>query len=132
MYDHHGKCRSFKARCIESDSRWKNLNPKGYGVKGLVLADGPARALLESGNPEGDRWEIVFCEGEADWLGAVSSRRAVPNPNVAVFGIFSGGWTVDHAMRVGRGHNLVFLTDRDEAGQEYRRRILKTFLEAYG
>lgn len=132
MYDCNGQLRSLKARCLDVSKKFKNQIPKGFAVKGLIMADHVGHGLLVNGNPDNAPYNLVFCEGEVDFLVALQTRDTAP-VNTAIFGVYSGGWSVEHALRMGsnRDMKLFFFTDRDRAGMAYKQAIAKTFLEAH-
>jgi len=130
MYDSGGKLRSLKARCLDVKSKMKNMMPRGFSSKNLIMADHVAHGLLVNGNPDNDTYNVVFCEGEVDFLVALQTRDSAP-ANTAVFGVYSGGWSKEHALRLGKNITIFFFTDRDSAGMKYKQDIAKTFLEAH-
>lgn len=130
MYDSNGNLRSLKARCLDVNSKMKNMMPKGFSSKNLIMADHVGHGLLVNGNPNNDPYNVVFCEGEVDFFVALQTRDTAPE-NTAVFGVYSGGWSKEHALRLGKNITLYFFTDRDTAGMKYKQDIAKTFLEAH-
>jgi hypothetical protein len=125
MYDMYGNFRSLKARCIESETRWETLNPKGFPVRGLVLANYPALRLLREGSSKTQGWDVMFCSGELAWLKACATSQI----RTAIFGVYPGAWRVEHSKRIGRGCSLLF---DDSMEGEPRRAIIRTVLGAWG
>ena len=123
-FDAHGAMRSLRAwRVVDSDTP-KRLPPAGHRLGGLVLADAAGVALLcgAAAAPE-----AVIVEGEPDlltwatWL-AQHGRAG----EVAVFGIFAGGWTTEVAARIPDATVVYVRTDHDEAGERYAAVINET------
>jgi hypothetical protein len=115
--------RSVKARQISGAAGAKNLNPLNKACGGLCFANKVGRGVLR-----GDRHPaltVYFVEGETDFLAAVSRAG-----DAAIFGIYSGGWSDDHAAAVAAGVGelkLVYLLDKDLAGRRYRKIIEDSF-----
>jgi hypothetical protein len=125
LYDHDGRFRSVKARHIEGKSAIKNFNPRDRSCVGLCFANKIGQRILH-----GELFEncnIVFVEGETDFLMAVSRSTT---GRIAIFGVYSGGWSNAHAVRVLRSTGnpkVVYLLDKDTAGDNYKKMIKKTF-----
>ncbi len=136
LYDAHGVVRSVRARDITSHARIKELTPSGHTVTALVMADRKAYRLLKDDTYDVDetmavhvrRVGVVVAEGTPDWLTAQLAgvtQRGADAP--AVFGIFSGAWTPEHAAKVPRGTPILIATDRDNQGEAYAANIASTF-----
>ena len=132
LYDAHGVVRSVRARLARRprEGERKSLAPRGFQVAGLVVACPAARAMLETAcHPEDwtgpETMRVVITEGEVDALTWATSGRCD-----AVIGLFSGGWTADHARRIAWGAQVLIATDRDGAGDGYAAEIAETFRAA--
>jgi hypothetical protein len=123
-FDADGRMRSLRAwRIIDGDTP-KRLPPAGYRLAGLVLADATALTMLRRERPA---HEIVVVEGEPNLLTwATWLHRQDPAREVAVFGLFSGGWTAEVAERIPDGAVVNIRTDHDEAGEKYAAVINQT------
>lgn len=128
LYDAAGAMRSVLARAIAPSPR-KSTAPSGYGRTGLLMANGPARAMLEgTARPS----IVIVCEGEGDYLQTAVGPGAGarwPGEPPAVLGMFMGGWSDAAAMRVPDGASVVIATDADPDGEKYAARIVAS-LEA--
>ena len=123
LWDSSGNLRSVKVRLTGVkpwDTAPKTLDPTGYNVKGLVMANVPARRILASEQVEPTT--IVIAEGVTDWLVASVQWPARP-----VIGVDSGLWTADHARRVVDGSTIIIRTDNDPSGDKYADSISATF-----
>jgi hypothetical protein len=116
-YDAGGVHRSVLARAIVPTPRKSSTaGPR----TGLVMANGGARAMLETGTlPEGER-RVVVAEGEIDFLTLIARREPV------VLGVFAGSWKADSAIaqRIPDRTTLVVWTHGDVAGKGYAQQIL--------
>lgn len=126
VYDHSGAHRSFRAWCVlhESDDP-KRLPPAGFAVRGLVLADDVAAAMLAG---TASPLRIVIVEGEPDfvtWSTHTSDANADPP---AVLGVVSGSWTETIAARVPDGSRVAIRTHHDAAGDKYAETIARTLV----
>lgn len=111
LYNHEGRIKSFRARCVKEDSKLKNVNPKRYSSSGLCFANALGVKMLQTGYRTGT---VVFVEGEIDFLNAC--QRA--DGDTAIFGLYSGGWSSEHSERLNTDR-VVFLTDVDGPGDRY-------------
>ena len=160
LYDHTGALRSLRFRAVDrvpefgdpiggdpieamglpKGMRWhdmgiktskKAINPKGYQVGGLVLADPLGVAVLRGEREHsGVAWDgrVVIMEGEADtWTTATSLRGS---STYAVLGVGSGAWSDAIAERVagmvGTTGRVIVWTHSDPKGDEYAERIRST------
>lgn len=114
VYDETGTGRSVRAWRLSDGDSPKRLPPTGKRAAGLVLANGPARAMLRG---KARPTTVLVVEGEPDML-TVSTRRTEP-----VIGIVSGSLTEDVARRIPRGIDVFVWTHHDDAGNRYARRI---------
>ena len=137
LYDARGVMRSVRARDVTGQARIKELTPTGYRVTGLVMADRKAYRLLKGDAYDGSetmpdhvrRVGAVIAEGTPDWLTvqlSVVAQRGDDAP--AVFGIFSGAWTTEHAAKVPTGTAVLIATDRDPQGDDYTAKIAGSFV----
>jgi hypothetical protein len=114
-----GEMESIHARSLAAivpGGQAKAASPTGYEVAGLVMANAPARAMLESGElPSG---ELLVVEGLPDFLAA-----AVAEPERAVLGILSGSFTPEIAARVPARARVEIRTHDDRAGERYAAQI---------
>lgn len=118
LYNHEGRIKSFRARCVREDSRLKNVNPKKYSSAGLCFANAAGVKMLQTGA----RAEtVVFVEGEIDFLNACQRT----GDDTAIFGMYSGGWSAEHSARLNTGR-VVFLTDVDGPGDRYAFAVMST------
>lgn len=130
LYDARGEMRSFKARRIVAGGDGpKAIAPRGFDVRGLVLADDEGAGMLassvharESYLPPGG---VLIVEGEPDFLGA-TMRYGWPRERLAVFGVHAGAWTPEHAAAVPRDALVTIATHGDEAGGRYAHAIAST------
>lgn len=120
-YDCTGEARGLRGWRIFDTNTPKRVPACGYRGDGLVLANERAALLLRRTiGPT----KIIITEGESDWLSA-STRW----PELAVFGVYSGSWSESIAAAIPAGSKLVIMTDRDEAGDNYARKIVETIKE---
>lgn len=111
LYNAEGRIRSFKIRCV-TDGKLKNVNPRGYSTAGLCFACETGQDALNKATPVET---AVIVEGEVDFLSSVQNRQ---DDKTAVYGVYSGAWSDDHAARVS-ADNWYFLTDDDDPGDGY-------------
>lgn len=111
LYNHEGRIKSFRARCVKEDSKLKNVNPKKYSSAGLCFANASGVKMLQTG---AHAETVVFVEGEIDFLNAC--QRA--DKDTAIFGLYSGCWSAEHSARLNTDR-VVFLTDVDGPGDRY-------------
>jgi hypothetical protein len=106
----------------------KELTPVGGAVKGTTLADQRGQRLL-SGELTTVDGPVIIVEGVTDFLAFVAADLTRPaGPSIgAIFGTYSGAWTVDLAARVPYGAVVKVMTDADDAGELYWTKILPTF-----
>jgi hypothetical protein len=114
----------------------KSLAPRGFARAGLILADGLARQLLETGTKP-PWWDadvplsVVIAEGEIDFLTWTTTSEAASDSGhgPAVIGVFSGSWSRDIAARLeGAGvRDILIGTDLDSAGENLAGRIARTW-----
>lgn len=127
LVDAHGAMRSVIARAVRPSPR-KSAAPSGFNRRGLIMANGLARAVLEHGTlPEGaESLRIVVAEGEPDFLSWVAQGSGE-----AVLGVFGDSWTPELAARIPDGAELVVRThdDANDAGTRYAQKILDSLLE---
>jgi len=117
LYDSEGRMVSLRARKVVQSKGRNETVPKGYHVKGLVMANRPARAGLQGEGMAG----LVVAEGEPDFLTAV--QQWSPGGELPVMGIFSGSWAADMAAAVPEQIPVVICTDNDGAGDKYALQI---------
>jgi hypothetical protein len=130
VFDEHGMMRSIRScRVFESmnDGVPKRLPPSGYKAHGLIVADGLGQWLLKHGAPFEDRvTDVVFVEGEPDFLTrATLYPDNYPNPP-AVFGVFSGSWSDALAARIPDGSDVSIRTHIDTQGKKYAAHLWET------
>lgn len=132
LVDAHGITRSLLARLPRHprDGEIKSLAPRGFARAGLVIACPSARTMLSAAchpatwtGPQTMR--VVITEGEVDALTWMTSGRCD-----ATIGVYSGGWTVEHAHRIAWGAQVLIATDLDLAGDGYAAQILETLRAA--
>ena len=130
VHDGTGRMRSLRARRIDGGEP-KEIAPRGYSVKGLVLADPLARLLL-AGDPLGNGTPsteavrevgIVVVEGVPDFLVWVTRYGDAAEDAPAVIGIVSGSWTAEIAAHIPEGTRVAIRTHNDPAGRRYAERI---------
>jgi hypothetical protein len=129
VFDCVGSVRSVRARRITNEQP-KCVPPKGFAVKGLVLADYLAREMLQTGTwPE---WNanpprLIITEGETDFMTqAVNVPANSRGPEFATIGIVAGSWCSSIAKRVPTGAEVFVRTDRDKAGDKYAQTIAQS------
>lgn len=125
LYDELGRVRSLRARSVRTDCApgGKAAAPCGYGVAGLVLADGGAAEML-AGRYSPPR--IVIAEGEPDWLSWACQWSDADEDAPATLGVFAGAWTRDFAGRLPPGAAITVATHADAAGDKYAAEIAAT------
>jgi hypothetical protein len=123
---------SVRARCVVplEAGGLKALAPSGFEVRGLLLADPLARAMLEGADGAAELVRdvgLVVTEGEPDYL-AWSARWGADYPEdaPAVVGLVSGAWTADVAARVPDGAAVVIRTHLDPSGDAYAEQVVNT------
>ena len=123
LFDHAGRMSSLKAH--------PRNNPKGYSVRGLVLATPLARLLLE-GAPCGDGTPVadyvrctglVIAEGEIDFLSVATLFSDADQDAPAVLGIHAGAFTQAVAERIPTDTRVAVCPDNDPAGNRYANQI---------
>ena len=127
LVDARGVMRSVNARAVRPSPR-KSVAPSGFNRKGLVMANGLARVVLERGAlPEGaEPLRVVVAEGEPDYLSWVAQGTGE-----AVLGVFGDSWSAEIAARIPDGAELVVRTheDANDAGTRYAQKVLDSLLE---
>jgi hypothetical protein len=122
LFDARGQLAGLQGRVPVGEL--KSVRMRGVACRGLLLASGAARALLETGTwPE---WlgpeSIEIVEGEMDFLTVVQHR-----PGAVVLGIpGSGAWTAEIARRI---PDIEVATHQDKAGDDYAALIHETLHE---
>jgi KaiC/GvpD/RAD55 family RecA-like ATPase len=122
VVDSEGQVRSLRSWQVDGKSGPKRLPPSGCRASGLVLANREAAAMLAG---KGKPSALVICEGEPDWL-TWSTRVA---KGVAVIGIGSGSWTLEHAAKIPKGLDVYIRTHCDPAGEKYAEHVVETIGE---
>jgi hypothetical protein len=124
-YDATGNLANVRAcRVIDGDGP-KRLTPRGFAIKGAVMANTIGLSVLHTGDWTDPTPPVaVIVEGETDYLSMV--QRAGPIPKVAIFGVISGAWTEEIAARLPADTKLVVCTDNDAAGDRYYEEIKRT------
>jgi hypothetical protein len=119
LYDAHGTMRSVRARRVIEGRKQgpKCLAPSGYAVRGLVLADPHAVAMLRAPAPG----LCLIAEGETDYL-----TLAARYTDTAVVGVYAGSWTRELGARFTPESQILILTDNDTTGHAYRDAIVST------
>jgi hypothetical protein len=128
-FNHLGEMRSLRARRLEHPvpaGELKVLAPRGFSMRGLVLACPLARRLLAGDVPGWWRREVVVVEGEPDYLAVAGAQSEVDEQGPAVFAIASGSWTPEHAACIPQGARVVLATHADAGGDEYAGRVAET------
>lgn len=137
LFDARGAPRSVLARLVRAplEGERKSLAPAGFARAGLCVLDGLARQMLVDGRMP-DWWEpmkpgrIVLCEGEMNAIAhALEEARLHGVGAPATAGVFSGGWTDAHTMRLPRGCEVVVAMDRDAGGDALAEPILKSLVK---
>jgi len=125
LYDHTGSLTSLKAH--------PRNNPKGYSVRGLVLAD-PLGVLMLRGEACGDGSSVadmvrstgvLIVEGETDFLTAVTLHSDADEDAPAVIGIHSGAFTASIAARIPSDTPVTVASDSDRTGDRYAQQIAR-------
>ncbi len=117
-WDCEGRWRSVRAWRVRDGSTPKRLPPGGCKAAGLVLANGPAVAMLRGEDALG---RVIVCEGEPDFL-----VRSVVNSGDIVIGVLSGSWHRGFAQRVPFGAEVIVRTHLDAAGDRYADEITRS------
>lgn len=137
LFDARGALRSVLARLVRAplEGERKSLAPAGFARAGLCVLDGLARQMLVDGRMP-DWWEpmkpgrIVLCEGEMNAIAhALVEARLHGAGAPATVGVFSGGWTDAHTMRLPRGCEVVVAMDEDQGGETLAEPILKSLVK---
>ena len=119
-FDARGAFRSVRAWCVKKDTTApKRLPPSGLRSAGLVLCNRESVAMLQG---KFSPYRVVICEGEPDFLVACTTFAM----GDAVFGIGSGWWTKEHAVRIPSQSEIIIATHDDRAGEMYAKQILTT------
>jgi hypothetical protein len=133
LVDSRGALRSVLVRAVTSATP-KSLAPARHERRGLVMADGLGRQLLEVGArpawfDDDVRLVVRIDEGEIDFLTDATAPEAMADSGhgPAVIGAVEGAWLSAHADRIPDGARVVVGTDRDDAGDSYAARIAATF-----
>lgn len=118
LYNPDGERSSVIARRIGRGKGLKSSSPTGYRRSGLLMANAPARALLQG---EALKVPVIITEGEADWLIWCQLQ-----PSLAVFGVFNGSWLTDHGDRIPAACPVAIRVDHDGSGDKYATHIART------
>lgn len=118
VWDHQGAMRSVRACRVTTGDSPKRLPPAGRKAAELVLANHQAVAILRGTAKQPQ--QILFVEGEPDFL-TMATRTDFP-----VFGVLSGAWTQEFAMRIPKGSDVILMTHADDAGERYAQMIAVT------
>lgn len=119
VYDSDGGMRSVRAWLVRPEEGVpKRVPPAGYRASHLVVANGPAVAMLRGQERPG---RVVVVEGEPDTL-----ARSTLSPSDAVIGVMSGSWHEGFAARVPYGCELIIRTHLDPAGDRYADEIARS------
>lgn len=141
LFDATGAMRGLLARYVGTPSLPsvpKSRAAAGYSRRGLVLADGRGRELLEGRLARGDAahrpLRVVIAEGEMDVLafavgGAARASVDAAGELVAVLGVVSGSWTPELAARIPDGSTVLIATHADRDGERYATAITKTLVD---
>ena len=120
-FDSKGQLASLHARYTRpGEATIKARWPTGYSMKGLVMANPVAVAMLQGKNRKPGK--VVLCEGIPDFLTAATRL-----PGATVFGFTAGSWQGDHAQCIPDGSTVYIMADSDAAGTGYRDKITATF-----
>ena len=130
MFDDKAALCSLSARRVNEGDTPKSLFPTGFEVRGLVMADGLARQILERGS-QPSWWDsetpitVVIVEGIPDFFTACSFYSEADEFAPAVIGVVAGSWSHDSeiAARIPRGAVVRARMDADEAGERFEHRI---------
>lgn len=126
-YDASGVMRSVRAWRVEgAEDTPKRLPPSGHRAAGLVLADGFAVSMLETG--KGAR-RVLIVEGEPDFLTWATRFSDADLDAPVVLGVLSGAWTPELAARVPSGARVIVRTHHDASGDKYAEQINATLRE---
>ncbi|MBN1335498.1 MAG: hypothetical protein JXB39_06010 [Deltaproteobacteria bacterium] len=111
-----GRMGGFRFRRVDGGRKRKELPHLGRSG-GLVLACPVALDLLR-GTPDRAVWDgtVLLVEGVPDFM-TWATVPGVPRP--AVFGIFQGAWTAEHAARIPDGTRVAVGTHNDPQGNHY-------------
>lgn len=136
LVDAGGETRSVIARYIGSLPDFpKSLPPSGGHKRGgLVIACPLARQLLALGRlpewwPSDRTLELVFAEGEIDWLAWATEWSDGAGEAPATIGVLAGAWRQAHADRIPADTVITIGTDDDQAGDHYVDQILETLAD---
>jgi len=127
LYDAAGRLVSLRARDVTKRAAAKSLAPAGSFAPGAVLACPLGVQLLAGANLSWCTPEVLIVEGEPDFLLWASTQPESDEQGPAVFGVTGGSWTAEHAGRVPDGARVIVRTHADRAGDDYARRIARTF-----
>ena len=123
VYNYMGELTSLRAwSWTDPDIKRKAMSGKAAG---LIMADAMGVELLRAG--EWPSWstcnEVVFCEGEPDFLTMACRTPILSSPKRAVFGVvlttFSSGSFVPIARRIPAKTRVTIMTHADKAGDKY-------------
>lgn len=116
-----GRLESLHARYVGGtlpEGGRKGISPRGFEVRGLVMANAQGRRMLAGEAPERG---LVIVEGVPDFLTAATRYEAC-----AVVGVISGSWVAEVAVCVPDGTRVAVRTHDDPGGDEYAERVRKT------
>jgi len=124
-----GAIESLHARALRPEGeRDKAASPKGFEIRGLVMADQLGKVVLEEGAP--GWWKqphrIVICEGVPDYLIWASRYGYAAEDAPAVLGVISGSWSKEIAARIPNECRVVIRTHNDRSGNEYAQKIISS------
>lgn len=138
-YDALGRLAMLRARAIGPAAK-KELVPGGAKIAGTVLVDAAGELVLRVGpqvlgdslKRSGKMLIVLVAEGVPDfltlsaWARRWRSTPAAADYLLAVFGVYSGGWTQEVADRLPSGSRVVLRVHSDKGGCGYRDIIADT------
>ena len=115
-----GSLESLHARALDPAAEPKAVSPAGAEVRGLVMADAGAAAMLRG---EVRPAVLVVAEGVPDFLSWATRYSDADEDTPAVLGVIAGSWTPELAARVPDGTTVHVRTHADAAGAKYAEAI---------
>lgn len=136
FYDAAGDLVTVQARNITGPpTKRKAVSPKGYEIRGAVMACHLGRQILQEGLPSwwvsGVPLRVIITEGGTDFLTIVTHINEEDNLAPIVLGVIAGSWPDNElgdqlAERFPTESQWLIHTDPDPAGDGYAEKIAKT------
>lgn len=129
LCDEIGRRVTLHARALaprDPKGRDKAASPSGYEVRGALMADEGALALLRGAPCTTWSGVVIVAEGVPDWLTWSTHFSEASDVTPAVFGVLAGSWQQAIADRIPSGARVLVRAHDDRAGHKYAAVIVAT------